>query len=226
MSLPALRRVAFVHASRAAVDPVTHYYAAEAPEFECTNLLDDGVMRALAAGDAERTQRRLREMIATARDEYAAEVAMLTCSALSPNAMRELRESAGIPLLKIDEPMARKSVSLGSRIGVLSTFPATAGTTRELIEEAARAAGRTVEIVGVLEERALQALLAGSEEEHDRLFLEAAAKLAGQPGLDAIVLAQVSMARLASKAAVGVAVPVLNSLDTSLAAVRSLLAGQ
>jgi hypothetical protein len=42
-------RAVILHASRAAVDCVAEYYAAHAPEIECTHLLDDGIMRMLRA---------------------------------------------------------------------------------------------------------------------------------------------------------------------------------
>jgi Asp/Glu/hydantoin racemase len=216
------RRVALIHASRAAVDPVMHYYTAQAPDWELTNLLDDGVMRALAGGDSARTRRRLGAMIGLAREEYGAESALLTCSAVSREEMRQLRDAAAIPLIKIDEPMARLAVASGRRIGVVATFPATAETTRRLIEEAAAEAGREVEIQMKLEASAIAALLAGDAATHDEQLLNAAGSFATS-GMDCLVLAQVSMARLAGQAAARAGMPVWNSLDTSLEAVKQLL---
>ncbi len=51
------RSVAFVHTSPAAVGPLMQFYAEAAPEFEITNLLDDGLLRLLAAGRAEDVRR-------------------------------------------------------------------------------------------------------------------------------------------------------------------------
>lgn len=215
-------KLAFVHASRAAVDPVTNYFNQQEPSWETTNLLDDGVMRALSSGEAATTLRCLSQMIATAREEYGAEIVMLTCSAVPRDAMAQLRDKAGIPLLKIDEPMARRAVSTGVRIGVVATFPATEATTRRLIEEAAEEAGRSVEILSTLEAEALRALLAGHAAEHDKRLLDAVSSFSDR-NIDALVLAQVSMARLAPEAAKLVPAPVLNSLDTSLAAIRGML---
>ena len=55
---------------------------------------------------------------------------------------------------------------------------------------------------------------------HDELFLAAAARLARRE-VDAVVMAQVSMARLQKEVEQIVRVPVFNSLETSLAAVRA-----
>jgi Asp/Glu/hydantoin racemase len=215
------RRVALVHASRAAVDPVTNYYAEQSPDIEFTNLLDDGVMRMLLAKDWDRALDRLNSLTKQACDEYGAEAAVLTCSAVPPEALERLRQAAAIPLIKIDEPMARLAVRAGRRIGVLSTFPSTAETTRELLLAAARQAGAEIELVEELAADALKALLAGDQPTHDRLFFEACEKFRGR--VDALVLAQVSMARLAEEVQRRLGVPVFNSLGSSLDAVKQLL---
>lgn len=212
------RRIALIHASRAAVDPVTQYYAEKAPELDLTNLLDDGVMRMLGANDESRSQRRLLSMLDTAREEYEAEAALLTCSAVTRASMEWLRAAAGIPLVKIDEPMARIAVKAGRRVGVVATFEPTTSTTRRLLEEA----DPKVEVLIECARDALRALLAGDFASHDKLLSAAVHQIAAR-GVDAIVLAQVSMARLARELALTVPVPLFNSLDTSLSEVRRVL---
>jgi Asp/Glu/hydantoin racemase len=215
------RRVALVHASRAAVDPVANYYAAQSPEIEFTNLLDDGVMRMLLAKEWDRALHRLNSLLKQALDEYGAEAAVLTCSAVPPEALQRLKRTAPIPLIKIDEPMARLAATVGKRIGVLSTFPSTAETTRELLFAAAREAGAKIELVEELAAGALKALLNGDQDTHDRLFLESCEKFRGR--VDALVLAQVSMARLADEVGRRLRVPVFNSLGSSFDAMKELL---
>jgi hypothetical protein len=83
---------------------------------------------------------------------------------------------------------------LGPRIGVLATNPTTLEPTERLLLERAKAAGCTVKIQTHLVPGALDALLAGDGETHDRLLSAAIADIA--PGTDAIVLAQASMARV------------------------------
>ncbi len=208
--------IAFIHASRAAIEPVANYYTAHAPDLDCVHLLDDGIMRFLAAQDAVRSERRFLSMVDTARDTYGASLIVLTCSAVPRETMDALRIAAGIPLFKIDEPMAQLAAACGKLIGVLATFPATLATTRSLLEEAEPG----IAVVWELEENALKALLEGDRERHDELFLAAARRLAKRE-VEAVVMAQVSMARLQSEVEQIVKVPVFNSLETSLAAVRN-----
>jgi len=68
---------------------------------------------------------------------------------------------------------------------------------------------------------AYQALLAQDAPTHDRLLVAAAQELASQ-GIDALVLAQVSMARLMPELQARFGVPVFSALDTSLQALRNL----
>ena len=208
--------VAFIHASRAAIEPVANYYTAQAPDLDCVHLHDDGIMRFLAAQDSVRSERRFLSMVDTARDTYGASLVVLTCSAVPRETMDSLRVAAGIPLFKIDEPMAQLAAACGKLIGVLATFPATLATTRRLLEEAEPG----IAVVWELEENALKALLAGDRDRHDELFLAAAQRLAKRE-VEAVVMAQVSMARLQAEVERIVKVPVFNSLETSLAAVRN-----
>ncbi len=211
--------VALIHASRASVDPVTQHYNAAAPELRTVNLLDDGVMGYLADMDLRRATRRLSEMIELARTEYGAAAALVTCSALSRDAMQELRERAHVPIVKIDEPMARRAAAAGRKVGIVATFPATVATTVELLHASALV---PIQTTHVLAAEALQALLRGEASVHDRLLLQAAVQLERE-GIDTLVLAQVSMARLEAQVRAKVRVPVFSSLSTSLDEVRALL---
>jgi Asp/Glu/hydantoin racemase len=212
--------IALIHASRASVDPVTQHFNAAAPELKTVNLLDDGVMSMLADLDVDRAVRRLAEMVELAWLEYRASAALVTCSAVSRDGMRALRANAKIPIIKIDEPMTRRAAAAGRRIGIVATFPATVATTVELLHAAALA---PIETTHVLAADALNALLRGDMAEHDRLLLEAAQQVECD-GIDAIVLAQVSMARLEPQIREQAKVPVFSSLATSLDEVRALLA--
>jgi aspartate/glutamate racemase len=65
----------------------------------------------------------------------------------------------------------------------------------------------------------LEALLRGERAEHDRRLIAAAEEMAAR-GVAGIVLAQVSMARLAGEIRQRTGLTVLESLTTSLAGVR------
>jgi Asp/Glu/hydantoin racemase len=200
------RRVALVHAAPAALPPLLAYYAEAAPDLDLVNLLDDGLQRLFALDEAGPAEHRLLEMIAAARDAYAAELALLTCSAVRRSTVEALRAAAGVPVLKIDEPMARAAVRAGRRLGVIVTFPPTVESTRRLLLDADPNVELAIELV-----------------DGNWAIPAAAERLAARP-VDAVVLAQVSMAPLAAGLRARLPVPVFTSLETSLAAVREALA--
>ena len=213
------RKVAFIHTSPAAIGPLMQFYSESAPELEITNLLDDGILRLLASQSYEVAQQRFMEMLKAGRETYAAELAMITCSAVPKTIIARLRDAFDIPILKIDHPMARQAVQSGKRIGVAVTFPPTLEPTCKLLFETAAEAGTTIDIIQEVAPEAYQALLAGDHQKHDDLLLAAIERL-DQQNVAAIVLAQVSMARILPQLDGRASVPVLSSLHTSLDAIR------
>jgi Asp/Glu/hydantoin racemase len=206
--------IAIIHATRASLEPVGRVYEA-APEFDIYHQLDDGLMRQLDRVEMPPVEARFREMITLARERYGVKLALLTCSAVPAGVMNSVRAWAHpFPVLKIDEPMAEAALAAAKRIGIIATFPATRATTRALLDGA-------IVTDSVIPE-ALQALFQGDKALHDKLLIEAARQQAAQ-GAQAIVLAQVSMAHLTEPIARETGLPVFNSLETSLAKIRSLL---
>ncbi len=215
-------KVSFLHTSPAAIPPLMQYYGAEAPDLEITNLLDDGILRFFRAGDEAASEARLRDLLAVARTIYRAEAVLVTCSAVSRGLVERLRGAAGVPLLKIDDPMAEQAVRTGRRIGVMVTFPPTLETTSRLLEEAARQAGVAVILEPLVTPEAYDALLGGDPDRHDQLLIGGLDRLAAG-GVDCLVLAQVSMARILPKIQGRYPMPVLSSLPASLAALRQAM---
>jgi Asp/Glu/hydantoin racemase len=198
------------------------FYGEAAPDLEITNLLEDGLLRLLSSKDLSTAQQRLAEMIKAARDTYGAELAMITCSSVSKEMVERLDDSFELPVLKIDSPMARQAVRAGVRIGVAATFLPTLEPTSKLLYETAAEDGTEIEIIQESSPEAYRALLAGDSSTHDELLLAAIERLEKRD-VAAIVLAQVSMARILPRLAGRVGVPVLSSLHTSLDAIRETL---
>ena len=216
------RRIAFVHTSPAALEPLKHFYAEAAPEMEITNLLDDGILRLFSAKSYDVAERRLMEMARAARDAYDSELIMITCSSVTKAILDQLRRTCDVPILKIDEPMARQAVQAGTKIGVAATFPPTIEPTCKLLADTAAQSGKAIDIVTHVIPDAYQALLAGDFATHDAQLLGAIDHLVSQQ-VDAVVLAQVSMARIIKQLDGKFNVPVLSSLHTSLTAIRETL---
>ena len=223
MNLVAMKTpVAFLHTSPAAIPPLMKYYTDQAPDIEITNQLDDGLLRLFARDDEATAEVRLRDMLVAARYVYGARAAMVTCSSVTRRVMLNLLPVANIPLFKIDDPMAEAAVRAGRTLGIAVTFPPTVKTTTALLQQAAADAGRTVELEALVVEDAYDALLSGNVERHDELLLNGVNDLA-RLGVDAIVLAQVSMARILPAIEGRFSVPVFSSLPSSLERLRGIL---
>jgi Asp/Glu/hydantoin racemase len=104
------------------------------------------------------------------------------------------REFIPIPIVRIDEAMARLAVSQASRIAVLATLPTTLDPTIRLINLCAQEAGKKITTVSALASGAFAAITAGDAATHDRLIAEKAKLIIDE--CDIILLAQGSMARM------------------------------
>lgn len=134
-----------------------------------------------------------------------ASLVLCTCSTIG--AVTEARAAAvGVPLVRVDRPMAATAVAGGRSVAVVATLHSTLGPTRALVEEEAARAGRPVDVTTVLVEGAWERFEAGDREGHVRLIADAVDAL---DGVDSVVLAQASMAEAADRATLPV--PVVSS---------------
>lgn len=216
------RQVAFIHTSPAAIPPLADYYRDHATDLEITNLLDDGILRFFARQNDRAAEERLADLLCTARDIYNSELAMVTCSAVSRQTIKRLADAVGLTTVKIDDALARQATATGSRLGVIVTFPPTQAVIGKLLRDTAEEKGAKADLTFRVIPEAYEALLGGKHAQHDELLLECIQQLAAQP-VQAIVLAQVSMARILPKLP-KLPVPVLSSLAASLTTIRERLA--
>ncbi|MEU8432749.1 aspartate/glutamate racemase family protein [Streptomyces sp. NPDC029216] len=141
---------------------------------------------------------------------------LVTCSTVGAVA-ESLAPALGVPVLRVDRPMAAEAVRTGPRIVVLATVESTLAPTGELIAE--EAAGRAVSVRTQVVEGAWERFEAGDTDGYLRAVADAADAVSDA---DVIVLAQASMAGAAALARTGV--PVLSSPGPGLAA--ALLGGR
>jgi Asp/Glu/hydantoin racemase len=166
-----------------------------APDVTTADVVDEALLHeTVAAGRIpEATARRLESVVAAALDG-GSDVVMVTCSSVGP-AVDEIRERTGWPLLRVDEAMADAALAVGATIGVAATLASTLEPTADLIRR--RAGDREdVTVIPRLCEGAFAALQAGDVNRHDDLVREGLRDLL--PFVDVIVLAQASMARVAT----------------------------
>ena len=138
------------------------------------------------------TARRLVGHVISA-DSAGADVVLVTCSSMG-RAVEASRALVAAKVLRVDEPMADKAVSIGSRVGVVATLPSTLEPTAALIKSRAAAAGKTIELTAQVVDGAFDAVMSGNGAKHDSLVGAALRDLGRK--VDVIVLAQASMARV------------------------------
>jgi hypothetical protein len=148
----------------------------------------------------------VRTLLDAAVAEGAAAV-LCTCSSIG--AVAEATD-VGVPVLRVDRPMAAAAVAAGPRIVVLATVRSTLAPTAALIEEEATGA---VEIRTLLLDDAWALFEAGDTEGYARAIAGAADEVTEA---DAIVLAQASMTP--ARRWTTTTIPVLSSPRPGLAA--------
>ena len=143
-----------------------------------------------------------------------AALVLCTCSTVGPGA-DDAAAQAGVPILRVDRPMAEAAVEAGRRITVAATLATTIGPTADLVADAARRASKEVEIDSVVFAEARARLVAGDAEGHERIIAEGLHEAAASA--DAIVLAQASMTPALARCA-DIRVPLLTSPRSGLEA--------
>lgn len=202
-----LKKLAFIHTVAGLASEFDALGKDHLPDWKSFAILDESLLRDTIDRNAlsDLTKRRLATYIWSAVDA-GAEAVVVTCSTLGP-AVDAIMPLCPVPLFRIDEGMAEAAVQHGSRIGVLATLSTTLAPTVDLLNRKASEAGKDVAMHAVLVEGAFQCLSGGDVEGHDALIRQALEALA--PQVDAVVLAQASMARAVKDATCDV--PVLTS---------------
>jgi Asp/Glu/hydantoin racemase len=223
-----VRRVALIH-TVGSLAPVFGELTRElVPEAETTDTVDEGLLQeAIAAGTVPpATAARLEGHVRAALGG-GAELVLVTCSSMG-GAVDELRERTGWPVIRVDEAMVDAALAAGTRIGVVATVGSTLRPTADLVrrraQELGRPAGETV-VVTRLVDGAFAMLRSGDTEGHDDAVRTELRQLL--PEVDAVVLAQASMARVASQlsSAETAGTPILSSPRLGVERLRDLLAG-
>lgn len=207
-------RIALIHALKHSIAPIEAAFANAWPEARLMNLLDDSLSADLAR-DGALTDAMTERFLALG--DYAAATGadgiLFTCSAFGPCIEAVARAHASMPVLKPNEAMIERAVTMGERIGLLSTFPPTLASMPPEFPA-------SVQIVPKLAEGALAALDRGDRATHDRLIAEASRDLRD---CDVIVLAQFSIAGTAPLVAEATGRPVVTTPDSAVDKLMRLL---
>ena len=188
-------RIALIHATPVAVEPIVSAFRRLWPEARTTNLLEDSLAPDLAAA-GRLTDEMVERFVALARYVHrcGADAVLYTCSAFGP-AIEAAQKTLGIPALKPNEAMFDEALAAGTRIALLATFAPSIPALKAELEHMAQRRDLKPEIRTQTIPSALKALHAGQTEEHDRLIAEAAEEI-GE--CNALILGQFSMASAAA----------------------------
>lgn len=220
---PSSPTLALIHTSPTLAPAFTALCRQHIPEARLFQMVDESLIQeTIRAGHlCKSTVRRLVGQIASA-ETAGADAVLVTCSSIGPG-VTLASQLFDIPVLRIDDAMAEITVRQAKRIGVLATLRTTLDPTTALLRQKAAEAGREVELVEGLCEDAFPAVLAGDTEKHDSILRKAL--LEDLKDVDAIVLAQASMARVVATLAPGaLRVPVFASPELAVLRARQALA--
>jgi hypothetical protein len=220
-------RIALVHATPAAVEPIDAALARDWPDAQRTHLLDDSLSADLASAGGL-TPALTERFVALARyvRGCGADAVLFTCSAFGA-AIEAAADAVDVPVHKPNEALFLDALALGGEVLLLTTFaPAQASMQREFAAlHGQHPPPRPTRLRCVQVEGAMAALLAGDAATHDRLIAEAAAEAQASGAVDVVLLGQFSMARaqpvVAERLAAPVAVPVFSSPASAVRRLRA-----
>jgi hypothetical protein len=224
MSAP---RIALIHATPLAIQPVNASFQKLWPEAKLQNILDDSLSRDLAAL-GHLTADMVERFIDLA--QYAKRVGcqgiLFTCSAFG-EAIEAAAAATGIPTLKPNEAMFEEALQVALKakpnpadplsIGLVATFAASIDSMREEFMAMTANMNRVVNLHGVHVPLAMEALAKGQAQEHDQRI---AVGIENMPTCDVVMLAQFSMAAAQTLVQTKTTAPVLTSPDCAVIALQ------
>ena len=210
-------RIALIHALAHSIRPINDAFAASWPEAQLMNLLDDSLSADLArsgSGLDDAMHQRF-ETLGDYAVSTGADAILFTCSAFGSCIEAVARRHAGMPVLKPNEAMIEEACRQATRIGLLASFQPTLDSMPPEFPAGVR-------LDCELADGAMDALDRGDTAGHDAAAVAAALRLRDR-GCELIALAQFSLARAAGAVREATGLPVVTTVDSAVAKLRSRL---
>lgn len=191
------------------------------PEAQISNLVDEDLLNTLNLnkGITPSIIQRISQYCVAA-EAAGADLIFSQCSS-TREGIECARKMVRIPIVMVDDGMAETAVAMGARIGVVATAAATLKPTASALSQAAKTAGKSIEVKTYLADGALDVLMKEkNREKHDALVLDLLKR--AEKENDVIVLAQGSMVTLEPYLS-QIAVPVLTSPRLGVQKARSII---
>lgn len=187
-------RIALIHATPVAIDPICATFKRLWPQARVTNLLEDSLSADLAAaGKLDQSMIDRFCVLAKYVESNGADAILFTCSAFGA-AIEAARAAVKIPVLKPNEAMMEEAIATGPHIALLATFAPSLPSMQAELEQMAAARNAQIKISAKAVPAALTALQSGDLAGHDSQIAAAASEVGD---CDALLLCQFSMASAA-----------------------------
>ena len=136
-----MKKVVAIYTGHGLMENVKAMFAEQMPDCRLINIIDDSLIADVIAENdvSPAVTRRLLQYYQTAQD-MGADVIFNTCSSVG-DLVAVGQKLVDVPIVRIDEPMAREAVSKYQRIGVIATIPTTLDPTVRLLQEQAQLIG-------------------------------------------------------------------------------------
>lgn len=178
------------------------------PEVELVSFVDDSLLKeVISAGSPTPDVIRRYCTYAVEAERIGSDLIFNQCSSVG-EVVDIAQKMVSTPILKTDLPMARKTVEIGNKIGVVATLNSTLAPTTRLIQKTADEKGKKIKIIPKLCEGAFDLISKGDKEGHNKIIIKTIQELSGK--VDVIALAQGSMAVLIPELG-DMKIPVLSS---------------
>ena len=162
------KRLTLIHTSGIMIPVFSELCRELLPDIEAIHMVDESLLKAILKDGCltKPTARRVVNHILSA-DSAGTDAILVTCSSIgkATEIGRELVEST---VIRVDEPMARKAIEIGKRIGVIATLPSTLNPTVDLIKRQ----GKDLQVTAKLCEGAFEAVISGDTATHDKIVAE------------------------------------------------------
>jgi hypothetical protein len=218
-------RIALIHATALAVEPIAAAFERHWPQAQRMNLLDDSlsVDRAKAGQLTDAMVQRFIDLAQYAKGTGCNAI-LFTCSAFGP-AIEAAGAAVQLPTLKPNEAMFEQALdrcaATGGKLGLIATFQASIASMSSELQAMAQQRGIPIELLSAFVPEAMQDLAEGRAGEHHRKVAAASQQLAD---CDVLMLAQFSMADALPQVQQAMACTVLSSPDCAVLALKKKVA--
>lgn len=213
-------RIALIHATPVAIEPIRNAFEKDWPEAEMVNLLDDSLSTDLAAA-GEQTPEIKHRIVALAGYAVSlhADAVLFTCSAFG-DAIDLSKQTVSVPVLKPNEAMFTEAMDAGKVIGMVATFGPSVASMEKEFQEMADSLGKSIRLETRLVEDAMTALRKGDKVAHNRLVAESAKRL---EHCDVVMLAHFSTSSALTQVQQTISTRVLTSPHSAVGKLKAAL---